>query len=131
MGHVHVVAKLTSPVTNESEVVESLVDTGATFTTIPVSLSDKLKLPHITKRKVRTASGEEELNESYLIIEILGKKTTTPVLISKKPDRVLIGALTLEALAFKVDPKTGKLEKTELLLLPLKFNPPKPPRRAS
>ena len=123
MGHVHVVAKLTSPVTNESEVVEPLVDTGATFTTIPVSLSDKLKLPHITKRKVRTASGEEELNESYLIIEILGEKTTTPVLISEKPDRVLIGALTLEALAFKVDPKTGKLEKTELLLLPLKCQP--------
>ena len=123
MGHVHVVAKLTSPVTNESEVVESLVDTGATFTTIPISLSDKLKLPHITKRKVRTASGEEELNESYLIIEILGEKTTTPVLISKKPDRVLIGALTLEALAFKVDPKAGKLEKTELLLLPLKCQP--------
>lgn len=120
MGHVHVVAKLTSPVTNESEVVESLVDTGATFTTIPTSLSDKLKLPHITKRKVRTASGEEELNESYLIIEILGEKTTTPVLISEKLDRILIGALTLEALAFKVDPKTGKLEKTELLLLPLK-----------
>jgi len=123
MGHVHVVAKLTSPVTNESEVVESLVDTGATFTTIPISLSDKLKLPHITKRKVRTASGEEELNESYLIIEILGEKTTTPVLISERLDRILIGALTLEALAFKVDPKTGKLEKTELLLLPLKGQP--------
>jgi len=123
MGHVHVVAKLTSPVTNESEVVESLVDTGATFTTIPISLSDKLKLQHITKRKVRTASGEEELNESYLIIEILGEKTTTPVLISEKLDRILIGALTLEALAFKVDPKTGKLEKTELLLLPLKGQP--------
>ena len=123
MGRVHVVAKLTSPVTNESEVVESLVDTGATFTTIPVSLSEKLKLPHITKRKVRTASGEEELNESYLIIEILGEKTTTPVLISERLDRILIGALTLEALAFKVDPKTGKLEKTELLLLPLKWQP--------
>lgn len=127
MRHVHVVAKLTSPVTNESEVVESLVDTGATFATIPVSLSDKLKSPHITKRKVRTASGEEELNESYLIIEILGEKTTTPVLISEKLDRISIGALTLEALAFKVDPKTGKLEKTELLLLPLKGQPPKPP----
>ena len=117
MGHVHVTAKLTSPITNESEVVESLVDTGATFTTVPTSLSEKLKLPHITKRKVKTASGEEELVESYLIIEILNEKTTTPVLLSDRLDRVLIGALTLEALAFKVDPKTGKLEKTELLLL--------------
>lgn len=117
MGHIQVTAKLTSPITSESEVVESLVDTGATFTTVPLSLSRKFKLPHITKRKVKTASGEEELFESYLIIEILNEKTVTPVLISDKLDRVLIGALTLEALAFKVDPKTGKLEKTELLLL--------------
>ena len=117
LRHVHVTAKLTSPITNESEVVESLVDTGATFTTVPTSLSEKLKLLHVTKRKVKTASGEEELIESYLIIEVLNEKTTTPVLISDKLDRVLIGTLTLEALAFKVDPKTGKLEKTEVLLL--------------
>jgi len=117
LGHVHVTAKLTSPITNESEVVESLVDTGATFTTVPISLSEKLKLPHVTKRRVKTASGEEELVESYLMIEILNEKTTTPVLINDKLDRVSISALTLEALAFKVDPKTGKLEKTEPLLL--------------
>ena len=47
----------------------------------------------------------------------MGEKTVTPVLISDKIDRVLIGVLTLEALALRVDPKTGKLEKTELLLL--------------
>jgi len=117
MGHVHVKVKLTSPTTNQSVTTESLVDTGATFTTIPTSLSEKLKLPQITKRKVKTASGEETLPESYLIIEMLDEKTTTPVLISNKLDRTLIGTLTLEALALRVDPKTGKLEKTELLLL--------------
>ena len=117
MGHVYVEAKLTSPTTQESTIVKSIVDTGATFTTIPMSLGEKLKLPPITKRKVKTASGEEELTESYLMIEILNEKTMTPILISKKLDRVLIGALTLEALALKVDQKTGTLEKTELLLL--------------
>ena len=55
--------------------------------------------------------------ESYVIIEILGQKTTMPVLISEKLDRALIGILTLDALALKVDPKTGKIEKTEFLLL--------------
>ena len=114
---VYVKAKLTSPTTKQSIITESLVDTGATFTTIPKSLGEKLKLPQITKRKVKTASGEETLPESYLIIEILDEKTTTPVLISNKLDRTLIGTLTLEALALKVDPKTGKLEKTEILLL--------------
>jgi len=117
LKHVHVKAKLTSPITQESVVLESLVDTGATFTTVPKAVGEKLKLQPIDKRKVRTASGEEEMTESYLIIQILNERTVTPVLISEKLDRVLIGTLTLEALALKVDPKTGKLEKTELLLL--------------
>lgn len=98
-------------------IAEAIVDTGATFTTIPQTISRKLKLPTVARRKVRTASGEETLTESYLIIEILNEKTATPVLINPKLDRVLIGVITLEALALKVDPKTGKLEKTELLLL--------------
>jgi predicted aspartyl protease len=37
--------------------------------------------------------------------------------VSDKVDRILLEVLTLEALALKVDPKTGKLEKKELLLL--------------
>jgi len=117
MGHVTVEAKLTSPTSKKTLTAESIIDTGATFTTIPQTISRKLKLPAVAKRKVRTASGEETLTESYLIIEILNEKTATPVLINPKLDRVLIGVITLEALALKVDPKTGKLEKTELLLL--------------
>jgi len=117
MGHISVEAKLTSPITKNTVTVDSIVDTGATFTTIPKTISQKLKLPAIARRKVRTASGEETLTESYLIMEILNEKTATPVLINPKLDRVLIGVITLEALALKVDPKTGKLEKTELLLL--------------
>lgn len=117
MGHVTVEAVLLSPVTGERLTVEALIDTGATFTTLPKAIADRLKLTEVTKRRVRTASGEEVLPESYLTINIMGEKTTTPVLIGEKVDRVLLGVLTLEALALKVDPKTGKLEKTELLLL--------------
>ena len=117
MGHIRVETKLISPVTQESIVLESLVDTGATYTTVPAKLAEQLKLPFITKRRVRTASGEEELPVSYLLIEILGERAITEVLTSDKLDFVLIGVLTLEALAFRVDPKTGKLEKTEVLLL--------------
>lgn len=117
MEHVHVKARLTSPITQENIALESLIDAEATFTTLPKAIGEKLKLQPIAKRKVRTASGEEEMTESYLIIQIFNERTVTPVLISEKLDRVLIGTLTLEALALKVDPKTGKLERTELLLL--------------
>lgn len=109
--------RLVSPTTSESVTTPALVDTGATFTVIPVALAEKLKLPHITRRRVVTASGVVELPESYVIMELMGERTVTPVLISDKLDRVLVGLITLEALALKVDPKTGRLEKTEILLL--------------
>lgn len=117
MGPVYVKATLQSHFADRKEVLDSLVDTGATFTTIPRNLAHRLKLPYVTRRKVRTASGEEELEVSYVMIEILGEKAVTEVMISDKLDRVLIGVLTLEAMGFKVNPKTGELERTELLLL--------------
>ncbi len=106
-----------SPNSGKGVTVDALVDTGATFTVLPTHLAEDLKLSKIGERRVKTASGEEILTESYLILEVEGERTTSPVLLSPKIDRVLLGALTLEALALKVDPKTGKLEKTELLLL--------------
>jgi hypothetical protein len=54
-------------------------------------------LPKSSKRRVRTASGEELLPESYVSIDVGGERTTTPVLISEKVDRMLLGVLTLEA----------------------------------
>ncbi len=117
MGHTYVKATLHSHFAEGKEVLESLVDTGATITTIPRNLAQRLKLPYITTRKVRTASGKEQLDVSYVMIEILGEKATTEVLISDKLDRVLIGVLTLEAIGFKVNPTTEELERTELLLL--------------
>jgi len=117
LGHITVDVGLSSPLTGESLAAKALIDTGATFTTLPKSIAGKLKLVEVTKRSVRTASGEEVLPESYVIAEVMGEKTVTPVLISEKLDRVLLGVLTLEALALKVNPETGKLEKTELFLL--------------
>jgi predicted aspartyl protease len=52
----------------------------------------------VGKKIVETARGLEELEESFLVIEIKGKKTVTPVLISKELKDALVGVLTLEAL---------------------------------
>ena len=118
MGHVFVKVRLTNPLSQETVTVpDAVVDTGATFTTVPQAIGEELKLQPFRKRKVRTASGEEDLTESIVLVEIQDEGTVNPVLISPKVNRVLIGVLTLEALGFKVEPKAGRLEKTELLLL--------------
>ena len=53
------------------------------FTTLPKAVADKLGLTEVTRRTVRTASGEEVLPESYVTIHIMGEKTTTPILVSE------------------------------------------------
>ena len=66
---------------------------------------------------MRCSSDEEEFEVSYVMIGILEEKAITEVLISNTLERVLIGVLTLEAMGFKINPRTGELERIELLLL--------------
>jgi len=95
----------------------ALVDTGATYTVVPWSVYEKLNLMIVGKKMVETAKGPTELDESFLVIEIKGKRAVTPVLISRDLKDVLVGVLTLEALGLAVDPTTGELKESRILLL--------------
>ena len=119
MGHVEIQLKLGNPVDPTRKPLEraALVDTGATFTTIPRSISEELGLKTIGKRRVRTATEFNTLDESFASVEIDGNVTVTPVLVSEKLDKILVGVITLEALALTVDPTTGRLKEAETYLL--------------
>jgi len=118
MGHVNFKLKLANPIELEKGIEESaIVDTGATFTTLPLSIANNLNLKVIGKIKVKTATKTELLDQSYAYIEINNKRTVTPVLISETLDRILIGVITLESLGLAVDPTTGQLKEAEILLL--------------
>ncbi len=119
MGHVTVRVSLSNPVlVGKGKVVEkALVDTGATFTTIPHPIARKLGLRSIGKRRVTTGARSQTLDQSFAHIEVDGKSTVTPLLISKTLDKILIGVITLEALGLSVDPTKGTLRETETLLL--------------
>lgn len=119
MGHVTVRVKLANPVSRSKDTVvdKALVDTGATFTTIPQAIATKLGLKSLGKRRVRTATRSQLLDQSFAYIEIDGKNTVSPLLISRTLDKILIGVITLEALGLSVDPTKGTLKETETLLL--------------
>src|SRR2546425_5464392 len=110
MGHVEVKVSLSNPIREGgTEVVEkALMDTGATFTTIPRKIARKLKLKSIGKRRV-TADRKLLLDESFAYVEVDGRRTGTPLLISRTLDKILLGVITLEALALAVDPTKGRL----------------------
>ena len=119
MGHVYVDIRLGHPERPDEmiEIKDALVDIGATFTTVPRVIANEIGLVAYGKSWARSAGGPIELDESYALFEFEDRRTVTPVLINDNYVGVLIGVLTLEALALAVDPKSGKLIRTELLLL--------------
>ncbi|MEM3506780.1 MAG: hypothetical protein QW589_02845 [Candidatus Bathyarchaeia archaeon] len=68
---------------------------------------------------MKTAKGEDELEEAMAVAEFVEEKGFTAVLISKHIDMPLIGALTLEGFGYRVNSITCKLEKTPIYMLAL------------
>jgi clan AA aspartic protease len=117
VGYVWVDAMIKSSFTGRGISVKAFVDTGATLTVVPRKIVEELQLPVIGKSVVQTAKGFAELELYHGFIEIMGEGTPTRILVSDDIDTVLIGITTLEQLGLEVDPITGKLKKTRILLL--------------
>jgi len=117
MGYIWVKAKVINPLNGSEVEEEALVDTGSTYTVIPLRTYEKLSLKVVGEKNVETAKGLTRLDESFAIVEIEGRRGLTPLLVSRDLKDLLIGVLTLEALGLTVDPAIGKLKETRILLL--------------
>ena len=71
MGHVFVNIKLGHPERPDEmiEVLDALVDTGATFTTVPRTIANEIGLVAYGRSRARSAAGPVELDESYALFE--------------------------------------------------------------
>ena len=115
MGHVFVRVRFRGRDVIEFEKV--LVDTGASFTVMPLEIAEKyfIETPftvdlrlgdgRVVKAKVFVAEGEVEGRRGPL--RILAFESAIPV----------IGVDTLETLGLKVDPVGGRIEKSEYYML--------------
>lgn len=114
MGHVVVKTKIRGKGEYTGEL---LVDTGASFTILPLELAERilhktpytveLKLGDGRKVKAKVFIGEIEIENRRGPVRILAFPKAQPV----------IGVDTLETLGLKVNPTTGKIEKTEYYML--------------
>ncbi len=96
--------------TGASETVEALVDTGASFTTVPASVLERLGVrPHRTTR-LRVAMGEVvEWPWGWVTAEIDGVQEQTPCVFGAEAAPPVIGAVTLEIMGLGVDPRGERL----------------------
>ena len=87
-----------------AERVEALVDTGATYTTLPSSLLRGLGVPPITRLGFTLADGrrvERDVGEAYLRIGDLAFHS--PVVFGNDDADALLGAVTLQIFGLGVE----------------------------
>jgi aspartyl protease family protein len=98
--------------------LEGPVDTGATFTRIPRSMAYQLGLQ--AKYEVEVIPGDRRTvtrNLAPAEVEIEGIKRPFLLAIGEDVETTIIGYTTLEILGFKVNPLTGRLERTPAIEL--------------
>ena len=96
---------------------EFLVDTGASYTVIPETMAKKLNLKVDRTQKFSLADGTTvERDLGFAIVAIDGQEAPSTVIIGRKGDSPLLGALTLENMGLMVDPFSRKLRNMKLML---------------
>jgi len=116
MGHSWVEIEVSNPERTKSKKVKALVDTGASLTVLPEEIAKELEIKPLREEKVMTGAGLVKVKRGEARIKLLDKEAPFNVWISNFIDKILLGVIVLETLGFKIDPKTGKLEETPLLL---------------
>ena len=116
MGMTKVVLKVKNP-QQPQKVFEGefLVDSGATFTVVPEESLKKLGIKPKREESFVLADGKVIRRKvSDAIYEFKGIESTAPVLFGEKGDSLLLGAFTLEALGFSLDPLKRQLYRATL-----------------
>jgi predicted aspartyl protease len=92
------------------EVTDALVDTGATFLSMPKRLIDQLGLTRYRTRQARTSGGIVDFG-MYGMVQLTVQGRDCKVEVAELPDNcpVLIGQIPLESLDFIVDPVNQRL----------------------
>ena len=83
----------------------------------PVGSSRSSSYQVIGRRSVGTARGSVELDECLGVVEVMGRRAYSHILVSEDVDTPLIGTVTLETPGFEVDPITGRLREAKIFLL--------------
>jgi predicted aspartyl protease len=116
MGITYVPGTLVGP-TGETDRLDFLVDSGATYTVVPESSWRKLGLRAIRTQRFRFADGSPmERNIGRCEIQLELGDAVTPVILGLPGDEALLGAVTLEELGLVLDPFSRTLHPANALM---------------
>lgn len=118
VGFVHVRTMVCNPTHEDRcQEIELLVDTGATLSVIPREMLQHLGIRPLGKRTFRGFGGVIERETGAVTIKYGENSAGITAVFGEGDDTAVLGVTALETLGYQVDPTTGKLNPTELLLL--------------
>jgi len=115
VGHVYVSVRFRGK--DELIMDKVLVDTGATFTVMPLDIAEKHFYETPLEAELKLGDGRVVKAKVFMAeVEIEGRKGPARIMALSNATPV-IGVDTLEMLGLKVDPVTGRIEKSEYYML--------------
>lgn len=116
MGHVFVSVRFRG--SDEFAMERVLVDTGASFTVMPLELAKEHFIETPFEVEVRLGDGRTVRARVFIAeAEIEGRRGGPIRILAFSGAMPVIGVDTLETLGLRVDPVTGRIEKTEYYML--------------
>lgn len=98
--------------------VDFLIDSGATYTLLPLEVWKYLELNPKRKIKIVLADGRKiKRNVSECFIELPQGDGFSPVILGEKDDEPVLGVVTLEILGLVFNPLKRTLEPMKMLLV--------------
>ena len=120
MGTFRVEIQIGDPQGERYEAVDALVDSGATYTTLPPSLLRRLGVVPHTKRGFVLADGTRIYRDfGQTWVRLNGERSISPVVFGDEDAAPLLGAVTLEIFGLGIDPVNTRLIQVDGWLLAL------------
>ena len=118
MGVVHVDVELSNPTDPQQlESIELLVDRGATLSVVPAPVPERLGVRPLGSRESKGFGGVVKRQTGNVAMAYDGAAAGVTVVFGERDDPPILGVTALESLGYRVDPVTGELHPTEMLLL--------------
>ncbi len=118
MGAFRVQIEVGDPEGKRFEVVDALVDTGATNTTLPSELLQGLGVAPYTTTVFELADGRQlQLGVGRTWVKVDGQQEFTQVVFAGEGTEPILGAVTLEEMGLAVDPVKRRLQPVRKYLM--------------
>lgn len=100
-----------------TEKVEFLIDSGAIYSVVPREILDRLGIRPLARQEFRLADGSKiARDKGGALFRYQGQVGVADVIFGEPGDSVLLGAFTLEALGFALDPLRRELKPLPMIL---------------